>query len=320
MQIITGLKPSPIDLLVGFIVFAYKRPMELRQLKYFKAVAEELHFQRAARKVHITQPSLSHQIKLLEEELGVTLLIRDRRSVALSEAGEVFLAHCQQILAQLDRAVEETKHVAGQEKLTLKLGTRFFINLPIFGSSVMATRRANPNISIEQIDMPTNEVADAVKEGTIDIGFAPAGIKHPALIVKKIVDGHFVVVMPKTHQLAQKSEIPISKLKGKPLIFFDRALNPKLYQRCVRYFEDAGFSPNILMETSQVQTGIRMASEGAGFFFLANYVVDELPDHLVAKRLSGFNNKISMVAVWHENNKSKALETYLVELRKLLAA
>lgn len=292
--------------------------MELRQLRYFKAVAEELHFQRAARKVNITQPSLSNQIKSLEEELGVTLLARDRKSVELTEAGEVFWDHCDAILASVEKAVDETKHAAGLEKLTLKLGTRFFINLPIFTTSVMATRLADPNITIEQIDMPTNEVENAVKEGTIDIGFAPSGIKHPALIVKKIIDGYFVVVMPKDHTLAQNEAVPIKDLKGQPLIFFDKALNPQLYNRCVGFFKDAGFQPKIVMETNQVQTGIRMAAEKEGFFFLANYVVEHLPDHLVAQKISGFANEISMVAVWHENNKSRALKTYLQEMRKLL--
>lgn len=292
--------------------------MELRQLRYFKAVAEELHFQRAARKVNITQPSLSHQIKLLEEELDVTLLDRDRKSVSLTPAGEVFWEHCDTILASVTKAVDETKGAAGREKLTLKLGTRFFINLPIFATSVMATRKANPNITIEQIDMPTNEVADAIKEGTIDIGFTPAGIKHPALIVKKIIDGHFVVVMPKDHKLAQTKEVPIQKLKKQPLIFFDKALNPQLYNRCVGFFKDAGFEPQIVMETNQVQTGIRMAGDEMGFFFLANYVVENLPDHLTAKKISGFKNEVTVVAIWHENNKSKALKTYLDEMRKLL--
>ncbi|MEM6821161.1 MAG: LysR family transcriptional regulator, partial [Verrucomicrobiota bacterium] len=165
-------------------------------MKYFKAVAEELHFQRAARRVNITQPSLSAQIKLIEEELDVTLLKRDRKSVQLTKAGKVFLKRCERILKAVDQAIDETRQAAGQEKLHLKLGTRFFINLPIFANSVMATRKANPNITIEQIDMPTNEVEAAVKEGEIDIGFAPAGITHPALIVRKIIDGYFVVVMP----------------------------------------------------------------------------------------------------------------------------
>ncbi|MEM6886239.1 MAG: LysR family substrate-binding domain-containing protein, partial [Verrucomicrobiota bacterium] len=120
------------------------------------------------------------------------------------------------------------------------------------------------------------------------------------------------------HPLAQKKTVAITDLKDHPLIFFDKALNPQLYNRCVGFFKDAGFSPKIVMETNQVQTGIRMAADGTGFFFLANYVVATLPAGLVAKKISGFDNKITMVAVWHENNKSKTLKTYLIEMRKLL--
>lgn len=289
--------------------------MELRQLRYFKAVAEELHFQRAARRVNITQPSLSHQIKILEEELDVTLLERDRKSVSLTEAGQVFLQHANTILADIDQAIDATKAAAGQEKKALRIGTRFFIGLPIFSESVMKTKQADPSIEIEQIDMPTNEVEAAVKEGEIDIGFAPAGITHSALIVKKIIDGYFVVVMPDDHPLAQGETVDIKALQGEPLIFFDKALNPQLYQRCVGFFKDAGFTPKIVMETNQVQTGLRMTTEGSGFFFVANYVAEGLPAGLTAKKISGFDNTITMVAVWHENNKSRALQTYLKALR-----
>lgn len=291
--------------------------MELKQLRYFKAVAEELHFQRAARKVNITQPALSHQMKTLEEELGVVLLERDRRSVALSEAGKVLLAHVNEVLHRLDRAVDEVKNAAGVEKQTLKIGTRFFINLKIIIDSIIATKALYPHIDIEQIDMPTNEVPDAVKEGTIDIGFTPAAIDHPALIVKKVIEGYFAVILAKGHALAHLDDVPITELKDQPLIFFDKALNPKLYKQCVGYFEDAGFNPKIVMETNQVQTGLRMAAEGQGLFFLANYVATDLPDDLTVKKITGFDNYIDIKAVWHEGNTSKALKVYLAELRKL---
>ena len=122
--------------------------------------------------------------------------------------------------------------------------------------------------------------------------------------------------MPKEHSLAQDEAVPITALQDQPLIFFDKALNPRLYQTCVGHFERAGFSPKIVMETGQVASGIRMVGEGLGFFFLANYVVADLPDHLVAQRISGFDNRISILAVWHENNKSAALKAYLEELRR----
>lgn len=291
--------------------------MELKQLRYFKAIAEELHFQRAARKVNITQPALSHQIKTLEGELGLVLLQRDRKSVALSEAGKVFLDHVNKILNHLDRAIEETKETAGLEKQTLKIGTRFFINLQIITDSIIATKTKYPYIEIEQIDMPTNEVPDAVKEGLIDIGFTPSTIDHSALILKKVVEGYFSVVIHKDHELAQQDQIPVTSLKDQPLIFFHKALNPKLYKQCVGYFENAGFSPTIVMETNQVQTGLHMAADRKGFFFLANYVATDLPDALIVKKISGFDNYIDIKAVWHEDNKSQALNAYLQELRKL---
>ena len=109
----------------------------------------------------------------------------------------------------------------------------------------------------------------------------------------------------------------IKKLEGEPLIFFDRALNPVLYQKCVTQFEDSGFSPNIVMETNQVSNGLSMVRDGMGFMFVASYVARDLDDSLIAVPISDFP-PISVVAVWHEDNRSKALKTYLEQLRSLL--
>jgi DNA-binding transcriptional LysR family regulator len=290
--------------------------MDLKQLRYFKAVAEELHFQRAARRVHLTQPALSHQMQRLEDELGVVLLVRDRRNVVLSKAGEVFLNHVRDILARLDQAVQATQDAAGLEPTTLRIGTTAYLNLAVIARSIVATRVAAPNLTIEQIEMPTNEVYHALKEGQIDIGFAPLPASHATLVVKKVVDGFWTVVVPEDHELAIYDEISIRALADRPLIFFDKALNPQLYDECMGLFDRAGFKPRIVLETKQVQTALRMVSDRVALYFVASYVISDLPPGLVYRKLSGFDNTISIGAVWHEANLSKSLEAYLRCLRK----
>jgi DNA-binding transcriptional LysR family regulator len=290
--------------------------MEIKQLRYFKAVAEELHFQRAARRVHITQPALSHQMQRLEDELGVVLLVRDRKNVTLSEAGKVFLSHVRDILARLDQAVQATQDAAGLEPTTLRIGTSAYLNLAVIARSIVAARVAASNFTIEQIEMPTNEVYHALKEGQIDIGFAPLPATHASLVVKKVVDGFWTIVVPENHELAIDDEIPIKVLEDKPLIIFDKALNPQLYDRCMGLFDTAGFKPRIVLETKQVQTALRMVSERMALYFVASYVIADLPPGLVYRKLLGFDNKISIGAVWHEANLSKSLKAYLQYLRK----
>ncbi len=291
--------------------------MEFRQLEYFRAVAEELHFQRAARRVGITQPSLSAQIKALEIELACTLLDRDRKSVALTGAGKALLAEAKILLNGRDRARDRVLEAAGQEKMDLKIGTRFFIGLPVFTQSVVAAKQRTPALHVEQVDMPTNEVPDAVKEGSIDLGFAAAPVTIPSLITKPVKTGHFVVVLPNEHPLAQEDTVSIKSLKKQPLIFFARQLNPVLFDHCVKTFKSQSVAPSIAMETTQVTSGLSMVKEGVGGFFVADYVVQDLDLSLKKVRIEGFE-PVSIVAVWHENNHSKALQLYLSELRSLL--
>ncbi|MEM0909795.1 MAG: LysR family transcriptional regulator [Pseudomonadota bacterium] len=289
--------------------------MELRQLSYFKAVAEELHFQRAARRVHITQPSLSHQIKKLEDELDVKLLERDRKSVALTDAGKAFLKHCDAILRDVQSAIEETKEIAGKERVELKIGTRFFINLPEFTSRLIQLGNAHPNIEIIKVDMPTNEVELAVKEGEIDIGFAPGPFTHPSLKVKNLAQGYFVLVMNKEHHLAECDEIQIEQLKDVPLILFEESLNPALYQKCLAFFDNVDFSPNVVINVNQVQSGLTLASDGIGAYMVANYIVRSLQADLVARKIQFPDNQVSVSALWHEDNTSRALRAYLDLIR-----
>lgn len=292
--------------------------MDLKQLRYFIAAAEELHFQRAARRVNLSQPALSHQIKNLETELGVVLLARTRRSVELTPAGQVFLERAREALALVDTAVRETREAAGAEPGILRMGYVEYLNLRVITHSVAAYRRAHPKVEVEHHDLASAEVYAQLKEKTIDVGFGMLPVTHPALKFRKVVEGYWSVIVPRDHPLASGQDIPLERLQGEPLIMFERALNPPLYDCLIGLFEDAGVKPEIHFNTKQVQTGLNMAADGVGIFVVASYIVDPVPDGLVKLKLSGFENEISIGVAWHEDNGSKVLEDYLGELRKLI--
>ena len=292
--------------------------MDLRQLRYFQATAEELHFQRAARRVNLSQPALSQQIKQLETELGVTLLDRDRRRVALTEAGRAFLARVTAILAACDEAVREAREIGGREPQVLRLGFVGYLNLGFIARSIAALQAARPEVQIEQIEMPTPEVYAALKERRIDLGFAVLPVTHPSLVTRKVAEGCWTVVVPGSHAFAGRAAVPVAELKGQPLIVFDRSLNPPLYDTWIERFADAGFTPTIALHTKQVQLGLTMAQEGLGLFLVASYIVPNPPADLVKVPLSGFDNRIGIAAAWHEDNRSTLLQNYLKEMRKAL--
>ena len=153
--------------------------MELRQLRYYQAAAEELHFQRAARRVNLSQPALSHQIKRLEEEVGVTLIDRSRNHAALTPAGEAFLSRVGEILAASDVALQEARDIGGAEPEVLRIGYVEFINLGA----------ADPNRKVEQRDLHSAEAYAAVKEREIDVGFGVLPVTHPTLKFRKVAEG-----------------------------------------------------------------------------------------------------------------------------------
>ena len=294
--------------------------MDLRQLRYFQATAEELHFQRAARRVNLTQPALSQQIKQLETELGVTLLDRDRRRVALTDAGRAFLARVTAILTACEDAVREAKEIGGREPQILRLGFVGYLNLSFVARSIAVLQAARPDAQIEQIEMPTPEVYAALKERRIDLGFAVLPATHPSLVARKVAEECWTVVVAASHDFAGRGSVPVAELEGRPLIVFDRSLNPPLYDAWIDRFADAGFTPTIALHTKQVQLGLTMAQEGVGLFLVASYIVPSLPADLVKVPLSGFDNKIGIAAAWHEDNRSGLLHAYLKEMRKVLDA
>jgi DNA-binding transcriptional LysR family regulator len=285
--------------------------MDLKQLKYFRAAAEELHFQRAARRLNLSQPALSHQIKKLETELRLTLIDRSRNHVALTDAGTVFLARVTEILKALDVAVAEAQAAAGAAPKMLRLGYVGYLNLEVIATSIARFRAACPKVELQQVEMPTAEVYAALKEDQIDLGFATLPATHPALKTRKIADGYWSVVVASQHEFAGREPLLLAELRDQPLIFFDRCLNSALYDLWMERFAVAGFEPRIVFETRQVQTALNMARRGNAIYLAASYIVGQPPEGLARVRVTGFDNEVAIGAAWHEDNKSSELSAFL---------
>jgi len=289
--------------------------MELRYLKAFLELADELHFQRAARHLGITQPTLSHQIKTLEEELGVTLFARDRSGVDLTPAGVAFQNSIEPLLEDLQRAIHEVREIENGRTREIKIGTGDYLNVQSINKSIAKLRASHPDWKIEICHFPTTETFPAVKEKTVDIGFGPLPVTHPALIAKTVASGQWDAVLSVDHSLADNAELSLQQLKNQPLIIFDKALNPSLYSTWMERFEGAGYSPRIVYETRQIQTGLQMTEELGAIYIIASYLLPDRLEGLERRPLCGFENKIAVGAAWREDNESPALMEYLRILR-----
>ena len=241
--------------------------MELRHLRYFIAVAEELHFGRAAQVLGISQPPLSQQIQALEEELGARLFERTNRRVALSEAGRLFLDEARQVLAQVDKAADVARRAQLGELGEMKIG---FTSSAPFNSSIpqaiFAFRQAFPAVHLNLLEMSSRDVAEALVEESIEIGVMRPFPLADSLVGVELFREPLVAVIQAEHPLAEGSEngLYIGALAAEPFVFFPRSYGSGLYAQLLSLARQAGFSPHIAQEAGEAMTIIGLVSAGLG--------------------------------------------------------
>ena len=247
--------------------------MDFRQLRYFVAVAEALSFSEAARRLHVSQPPLSVQIKALEEELGSALLERSRHHVALTPAGELFLDKARAALANLDQAREVVKQVASGEAGEIRVG--FTASVPMqdmFPRAVHAFREAHRNAKLELVHMSTGQQLQQLENGEIDIAFlrpSPQFRPPASIAVREVLADRLVAVVPVAHPLAARpQEIDISALSGERFLLFPRGLGCGLFDHATTLCNRAGFAPNVAQEAREATTIIGLVASGAGISVL----------------------------------------------------
>ena len=243
--------------------------MELRQFRYFVAVAEELHFTRAAERLHIGQPPLSLQIQAIERELGVTLLKRTRRKVELTAVGELFLQEARLALMQASRAVDTAKRAAQGEIGTLRLSFITSVPLvPVFTSAIRSFRVAFPDVHLELKSQASVKIIDDVLLGTMDVGFTRPSISTVMPTTLKVIpvyQDNLMAVLPVDHRLASGTEpIPISALREDKFVLRARGSGTGFYEQVFDICAEAGFSPQIVQEAVEATTTLGLVAAGVG--------------------------------------------------------
>lgn len=266
--------------------------MELRHLRYFVAVAEELHFGRAARRLNISQPPLSQQVRALEAELGVTLLERSSRRVRLTEAGDVFLGRARRALEAADKAVSEARRAAGGELGRLTVGFMSSAMLPTFPPILRRFRDDRPDVEIAFVQMHSNEQLHAAAEGRIDIGFVDvpvAGrsldVEGVALRIEPVWREVLVAAVPRDHSLAGRSRIGLAELASSAFVMMPRWPAAGLYDRAIQLCRAAGFSPTVVQEASQLPSVVTLVAAGTGVALVPACVADPWRDAIAFLRL-----------------------------------
>lgn len=239
--------------------------LELRHLRYFVAVAEELHFGRAAQRLHMSQPPLSMQIRSLEETVGTPLFERSRRRVTLTKAGEVFLRDARQILARTGLAVGAARSASRGETGDLAIGFISTADYNVLPPLLRDFRQRAPGVRLSLREATTDIQLDALAGGSLDVGFVMAPVDVPELEYRPIHREPLVIALPERHPLAgEPGSVSLARFARTPFLLFPRAHGPGLHDDIVAFCRQAGFSPRVEQEAVQMQTIISLVSAELG--------------------------------------------------------
>ena len=245
--------------------------MELRQLRYFIAVAEELHFTRAAARLHIGQPPLSHAIQMLEQDVGARLFERNKRWVRLTEAGRLFLVDARRMLALAEEARSTAQRAERGEAGELRIGFTYSTPLtPLFAAAINRYRQDHPQVSLLLQELATLRQLDGLGQRTIDLGFVrtpelpiPAGIRTTLLR-----EDPLVAVLPASHPLAAQAIVHIADLAALPFVMYPPGAGTSIYPQIFRLCRDAGFVPHVGQTAKESSTIIGLVAAGSGVTML----------------------------------------------------
>jgi DNA-binding transcriptional LysR family regulator len=281
---------------------------DLRQLRYFVAVAEELHFTRAAERLGIAQPPLTQQIQKLEALLGCQLLTRGR-ATALTPAGAVLLQESRRLLTQFDTVLDATRRAARGETGRLAIGVPPSVMLSGLPAVIRRYRERYPAVSFTLREMATSAIESATASGEVDLGFLREAATVPPLVSKILYTEPVLTVLPKSHRLAGRAAIKLNTLRDEPFVFFPRRLGPAFHDRLISLCVSAGFTPKIVEEATQWQTVISLVEAGMGVTLAPACVRKFRWPQVVFKPLAGATTSVS--ACWHENGLSPTASAFL---------
>jgi DNA-binding transcriptional LysR family regulator len=284
--------------------------MELRHLRYFQAVAEELHFGIAAKKLNMAQPPLSQQIKQLETELGVKLFERTKPQIQLTPAGQEFLERIRSIFSDVETAVKETRRVARGEKGKISIGFVVSASYDLLPTVIRAYRSEYPEVDVELRELTTLEQIEALIQGHLHVGFLRTPIEEDGIEVQVLCREEFVIALPETHPASEKNVVDLNTLRNESFIMFPRQMGPHHYDEIIALFRRAGFSPRIVLEAVQMQTIINLVSSGIGLAIVPGSVTTLQRPGIVYRPLRE-TTWFDVAIAWRKNDENPLVQNFL---------
>lgn len=294
--------------------------IELRHLRYFVAVAEELHFGRAAQRLHIVQPALSRQIQRLEEEVGAILLQRSQRSVTLTAAGATYLEHARSILNQVMKASVEAVRIANGETGALKVAFIHSSTYRLLPTILEVFIRRHPQITLLLQEMTVIEQLAALLRSDTEISLLRPPIDDKSVEWETILRESFVLAVPDRHPLATQQEVSIASLRDESFILFAAHESPLLHSRIIASCEAAGFTPRVAQQAIQIHTVLGLVGAGLGIALVPDAV-----EHLHMPRVRlvpvvGPLEPVDVVLAWRRDARNPAIPLFRAAVKEAAQA
>ncbi|MGL4307033.1 MAG: LysR substrate-binding domain-containing protein [Mycobacteriaceae bacterium] len=292
--------------------------MELRHLRYFITVAEELHFGRAAQRLNMTQQPLSRQIRDLELEIQVTLFHRTKRTVRLTEAGKVFLERSYLVLAQLEQAIAVTQQIGRGEVGRLAIGFVDSAMYTLLPEIVRVFREQFPAVELRLYELTTAQQIQALHHKQVDIGIVRSAISEPGLSVECFLPESLVLALPENHPLSAQTQVSLSTLADELFILFPAKMGPVFYDQIITICQQAGFRPKVAQEAVQMQTIVGLVAAGLGIAIVPASLQNFHRSGVIYRPLQEQIPKTGLYLAWRQHDISPVLSAFLSLARSKL--
>jgi len=281
--------------------------IEIRHLKYFLAVAEELHFRKAAERLFISQPGLSRQIKQMEDDLGIVLFERHNRKVRLTKAGEYLKKELAITLKNLDYTLNHAKLLNDGKKGELRLGYVGSAMQQIIPDVLSNFKAKNPEVLFSLKEMGNYDQIEGLLSHDIDMGFirlerVPAGLE-----IKPILNECFCLVLPKGHKIDEENFKHLSQFKEESFILFDQKYSASYYEKVMQIFDDSGFLPTVSHNTIHAGSIYKLVENNFGVSIVPKSLAIQNNDKLKFIELTKIKQKTVLSIVWNKNNRNPIL-------------
>ncbi|MCO8108240.1 DNA-binding transcriptional regulator HcaR [Acinetobacter indicus] len=291
--------------------------MELRHLRYFITVAEELNFSKAALKLYTAQPSLSQQIKDLEEDVGVKLLHRTKRKVELTEEGAVFLEQARLTLAQADKAVAMARQVSQAKQQMLRIGFVPVAEMKIFPYVLPNLRVQNPDLKIELLSMNNNDQMKAIKKGELDITFTRHNFNSDEIESQFVLREPLIFILPKDHPLAKYERIPVKALNGIDFIIPAAEQSQNLHNMILNFAKTNGIEFNIVQKADNILFNINSIGMGLGCTILPGYIAPLTMNNTIIRPLDIELPYLDLYVSYRKNSNSPSVDKFMELLTRV---